>query len=265
MTGTEPEVPVTVASERHTGRDDAGGEMRMFRQPRTWIIGAIVVVVAGIAATVIVTSGDDSASPPATTSTSSTSSSTTTTTAAVDDTIAAVFPSATSATRYSDPIAAVNGFATEFVGFSDPFLGSFRQGDARSGEVDVRPFAEGPVTTVFVRRLGPDDAWYVIGTATANIVVTAPTPTTTITSPVALTGSSTAFEGTVQVQVRVDGRTDPIATGFVTGGANGELGPFQSALAFPAPGSASGSVAFFTVSAENGSILEVAVVRVRFG
>jgi len=237
----------------------------MFRQPRTWIIGAILVVVAGIAATLIVTSGDERAAPPPTTSSStSTSSSTTTTSTPVDNSGAAVFPAATGTTRYTDPIAAANGFATTYVGFVDPFVGTFRQGDARSGEVDVQPFADGPVTTVFVRQLGPDDSWWVIGAATANIAASEPAALASITSPVTLAGTSTAFEGTVQVQVRVDGRAEPLATGFVTGGANGEIGPFQSTLAFPPPGAGAGSVVFFTVSAENGSILEAAVVRVRF-
>lgn len=234
----------------------------MFRQPRTWIIGAILVVAAGIAATVIATGGDDRAAPPTSTS-SSTSTSTTTTSVPVDDTDAAVFP-APGTTRFTDPVAAANAFVIEYVGFVDPFVGTFRQGDARSGEVDMQPFADGPVTTVFVRRLGPDDAWYVIGTATPNITVTQPTPLATITSPVALAGTSTAFEGTVQVEVRVDGRDEPIATGFVTGGANGELGPFEDGLAFPPPGSVSGAIVFFTVSAEDGRILETAVVRVRY-
>ena len=234
----------------------------MFRQPRTWIIGAVLVVLIGITTTVLVTSGADDA-PPQTTS-SSASTSTTTTSAPVDDTAAAVFPAGAATTRYSDPVAATHAFATQFVGFTDPFVGTFRQGDARSGEVDVQPFGDGPVTTVFVRRLGPDDAWSVIGSATANISVTEPTPLAAVTSPVALAGTSTAFEGTVRVQVRVDGRDDPLATGFVTGGANGELGPFQSTLAFPPPGVRAGSVVFFTVSAENGTIIEATVVRVRF-
>ncbi|MFO7589469.1 MAG: Gmad2 immunoglobulin-like domain-containing protein [Acidimicrobiia bacterium] len=234
----------------------------MFRQSRIWIIGAILVVAAGIATTVIATSGDDRAAPPTSTS-SSTSTSTTTTSVPVDDTEAAVFPP-TGTTRFTDPVAAANAFVTEVVGFVDPFVGTFRQGDARSGEVDVRPFADGPVSTVFVRRLGPDDAWYVIGTATVNITVTQPTPLATIASPVALAGTSTAFEGTVRVEVRVDGRDQPIASGFVTGGANGELGPFQDTLAFPSPGATSGSIVFFTVSAEDGRILETAVVRVHY-
>ncbi len=236
----------------------------MLRQPRTWIIGAIIIVVAGIVATVIVTSGDDRASPPPSTSSTSASSSTTSTITPADDTDTAVFPTPTSTAHYTDPVAVANGFVTEYLGFTDPFVGSFRQGDARSGEVDVQPFADGPVTTVFVRRLGTDRAWYVIGTATANIAVTAPTPLATITSPVALTGTSTAFEATVQVQVRVDGRADPIATGFVSGGSNGDLGPFQGALAFPSPGSGAGAVVFLTLSAQDGGILEAAVVRVRF-
>jgi len=226
------------------------------------VLSAVLVVLVGVVTTVLVTSGEDDPPPPTTSSSTSTSS-TTTTSAPADDMQAAVFP-APGSTRFTDPVAAANAFATEYIGFTDPFVGRFRQGDARSGEVDVQPFADGPVTTVLVRRLGPDDAWYVIGSATASITVTQPTPLTTITSPVALAGTSTAFEGTVQVQVRADGRAEPIATGFVTGGANGELGPFTSSLAFPPPGATSGSIVFFTVSTENGGILEAAVARVHF-
>lgn len=230
-----------------------------------WAAAGVTSIAVAVTAVIVLTGGDDTAAPPPpSTSTSSSSSSTTTTTPPSDDAAVAVFPTGSGGARYTDPVAATNAFATQYVGFTDPFVGAFRQGDARSGEVDVQPFADGPITTVFVRRLGPDDAWYVIGSATANITVTQPTPLATITSPVALAGTSTAFEGTVQVQVRADGRAEPLQNGFVTGGANGELGPFTSSLAFPSPGVGAGAVVFFTVSAENGSILEASVVRVRF-
>lgn len=235
----------------------------MIGRKHVWGAAAITVVAVTIVAVIVFTGDDDGPPPPRPTTTTS-SSSTTTTGAPVDETASAVFPSASSGTRYSDPVAATNAFVTEFLGFADPFVGTFRGGDARSGEIDVQPFADGPVTTVFVRRLGPDDAWYVIGTATANIAVSQPAPLATIPSPVRLAGTSTAFEGTVQVEVRVDGRSEPLATGFVNGGANGELGPFDANLAFPAPGASSGAVVLYTVSPENGTVLEAAVVRVRF-
>ena len=166
--------------------------------------------------------------------------------------------------RYSDPVEAARRFATDFVRFTSPVVGEFRQGDARSGEVEVQPFAGGPITTVFVRQLGPDDSWWVLGTATANIEVTAPTALANVASPVTLDGTSTAFEATVQVEIRADGLAEPLGRGFVMGGANGEMGPFHSELAFESPATSSGSIIFFTVSAEDGSVLEAAVVRVFF-
>jgi nucleoid-associated protein YgaU len=77
--------------------------------------------------------------------------------------------------------AAATGFATELVGFTDPVVGEFQQGDARSGEVEVRAAADGPVTTVLVRQVGSDDTWSVLGAATAQIVPTTPAPGATQT------------------------------------------------------------------------------------
>ena len=46
------------------------------------------------------------------------------------DTSTAVWPAASSSTRYSDPVSAARGFATDYVGFTDPIVGEFQQGDA---------------------------------------------------------------------------------------------------------------------------------------
>ena len=112
-----------------------------------------------------------------------------------------VWPLAGSSVTYDDPVDAATGFATDLVGFTDPVVGEFQQGDSRSGEVEVRPSADGPVTTVMVRQLTDDDSWVVLAAATANIVPSQPEAGDTITSPVQLEGESTAFEGTVQVTV----------------------------------------------------------------
>jgi hypothetical protein len=215
---------------------------------------------------VVLTTGDDdkTASPPSTSSSSSSSSSSTTTAEPPLDTSTVVWPAATSNTRYPDPVAAARGFAADYVGFASPVVGEFRQGDARSGEVDIQPVAGGPVTTVLVRQLGPDDSWWVLSAFTANIEVTAPAVLTRVASPVTLGGTSTAFEATVEVEVREDGNDQPIGSGFVMGGANGELGPFHSTLVFEPSTADAGAIVFFTVSSEDGGILEAAVVRVSF-
>jgi hypothetical protein len=172
---------------------------------------------------------------------------------------------ASSATRYADPVAAARGFAVDFAGFRDPVVGSFRAGDSRSGEVDVQSKATGPITTVLVRQLSGSDSWWVIGAGTEAIQPTAPAPLATITSPVHLQGSSTAFEATVRVEVREDGNPDPLGVGIVMGGANGEMGPFDSTLDYHASTSTYGTVAFSIESMEDGRVMQVTVVRVRLG
>jgi hypothetical protein len=179
------------------------------------------------------------------------------------DTSTAVWPAAGSTTRYATPVAAAKGFATDFVGFVDPVVGEFRAGDSRSGEVPVKAGATGPETTVLVRQLGTDGSWWVLGSSTPNIQVTAPAALATISSPVALHGTSTAFEATVDVEVREDGGAQPLGKGFVMGGANGQMGAFDGSLAFTPPTATAGAVVFTTSSAETGHVAEATVVRVR--
>lgn len=242
------------------------------------IAPAVAVAAVAVAALVIGVLADNdedvstatttSAAPPSTTTsvaiTTTTSTPASTTTVDTSATDAAVWPTPSSGRRFTDPVEAATTFATEFVGFTDPVVGEFLQGDSRSGEVEVRPRADGPVTTVFVRLLGTDDAWSVLGTATPNIEVDQPTALTTIGNPVRLVGRARAFEGTVDVEVREDGTTTPLGTGFVTGRGDGVLGPFDSELPYEVAGTERGTVLFVTHSAEDGSVWEAAVIRVVF-
>lgn len=223
---------------------------------------ALVPVACGDDDDTATSTGDSAASTSSAVPTSGTSS-----TEADLDTATAVFPDAAGTTRYDDPVAAATAFATDFAGFVDPVVGEYQGGDARSGEVEVRPTADGPVTTVFVRMLGPDDSWWVLGAATANIELTSPTTSDLVTSPLALTGSSSAYEGTVQVEVREDGNPEPLGAGYVTGGSM-EMGPFEGEVAFDAPTQQYGALLLFTEAQEGdaaGHTQEIGVLRVRFG
>jgi len=206
---------------------------------------------------------------PATTAPATTAPATTVT----ESTAEAVWPWAASATRYSDPVAAARGFATDLVGFTSPVVGEFRQGDARSGEVDVRPRADRPPTTVLVRQI--NGSWWVLGSTTADIQVTAPAGGATITSPVTMAGTSTAFEATVNVHLVADGAANtpasagapaaPLASTFVMGGSMGDLLPFTGSLDFASPGAeTSGALVFLTFSPEDGSVVNATTVRVHF-
>lgn len=198
--------------------------------------------------------------PRSATSTASGSTSTPTLTA----TESAVWPFVTDSTRYRDPVEAAKEFAVKYLGFVDPIVSAFMQGDSRSGEVVIRPSSTGPETTVIVRKLAPDETWWVLGAATATLRLRSPAWNATIASPVALSGESTAFEGTVNVEIRQDGTLTPLASGIVTGGSMGQMGPFSKAVSFPTPSVTRGAVVLKTLSAKDGSIAEASVVRIRF-
>ena len=245
--------------------------------PRVVGVAALAIAAVVVAALVIVTNGGESSSevttttlPPVQTTPSTVTAPPTSfepaTTIPGEEFAAAVWPLAASPTRFEDPIAAVSSFATDFVGFVDPVIGEYAQSDARSGEVEVQSRADGPTTTVFVRQLGPENSWWVLGAATLNIQVDQPKVLSAITSPVHLAGRASAFEGNVNVKLYSDGQVEPIIEGFVTGSGDGTLGPFQSDLAFPAPSAGGwGALVLRVYSAEDGSVEEAAVLSVSFG
>ncbi|MSY79798.1 MAG: hypothetical protein F2694_09135 [Actinobacteria bacterium] len=196
--------------------------------------------------------------------TSSTSPPSSTSPTTVPATAGVVWPAADGSVPYADPVEAAAGFATEFIGFTEPLVGEFQRGDSRSGEVEIRPTATGPVTTVLLRQVANDDSWWVLGAVTDAISPTAPARDSIVKSPVLLQGSSTAFEGTVDVAVRSRSTARPLAEGFVTGGSMGEVGPFDSTLEFANSATPDGAIVFSTSSMEDGRVWEATVVAVRF-
>lgn len=104
-----------------------------------------------------------------------------------------MWPFPASTTRCGDPVEAAKGFAVTYLGFVDPVIGAFRAGDPRSGEVPIRASASGPETTIMVRQLANDATWWVLGASTPSLQLQAPTWNAPVSSPVTLSGQSTAF------------------------------------------------------------------------
>jgi hypothetical protein len=177
----------------------------------------------------------------------------------------AVWPFVAGTTRYSDPVKAATDFAVTYLGFVKPVVGPFVQGDSRSGEVDIHANKYGTATTtVMVRKLAPSETWWVLGAATTSLKLLSPVWNALITSPVTLSGRSTAFEATVNVEIRQDGSLTPIGTDYVMGGSNGTMGPFSKAVAFTKPTAKRGAVVFKVPSTDGGGTLEAGVILVRF-
>ncbi len=175
----------------------------------------------------------------------------------------AVWPWFESTTRYRQPTAAAEGFAVDFLGFEDPLIGEFLQGDGRSGEVEIRPTDEGPVTTVLVRLLGSDGSWWVLGSVTEDIVIDEPDALDAIDSPLTVTGTAQAFEGVVGLELRADGETVPLIDGFVMGGGT-SMEPFDKTFTWTNPGSGAGALILTTAGVDDGRPWAASVRRVRF-
>ncbi len=216
-------------------------------------VGALLIVVAALGVVI----GRQTNYTPTTTSS-------TTTTSIVAQPATAVWPFATSLMRFTDPSTAAYSFAVDYLGFAQPVIGAFQRGDTRSGEVPVRATPNGPVTTVMVRQLTSDNTWWVLGAASASINVTAPQALASVSSPLALSGRSSAFEAVVNVDLRQDNSLVPVVRTTVMGGSMGVMGPFAKSVTFSAPTASAGALVLRTFSAKDGSVVEASVLRVVF-
>lgn len=209
------------------------------------------------------TSASSSTTSSSTTATSTTTTGSTTSTVDPEEYRSAVWPWVDSSVRYNQPVAAAEGFAVDFLGFQNPLIGPFLQGDGRSGEVEIRPTADGPVTTVLVRLLGSDDSWWVLGSVTDNIIIGEPDVLEEIESPLTISGSALAFEGSVDFELRSDGSDSALIDSFVTGGGT-TMEPFEGRFEWTNPGSGAGALVLMTTSMDDGRPWEAAVRRVVF-
>ncbi|HET8991384.1 MAG TPA: Gmad2 immunoglobulin-like domain-containing protein [Acidimicrobiales bacterium] len=165
---------------------------------------------------------------------------------------------------YTDPVAVARAFALRYLAMATVVTGVYRAGDSRSGEVDVRPDSRGPVTTVLVRQLSGASTWSVLGAVGQDLTITSPPSPSIVRSPLTVTGTSTAFEGVANLELRADGRTAPIASAVVHGGSMGVVGPFRGVLHFATPSARAGALILFTRSAKDGSLTVASVLRVWF-
>ena len=222
-------------------------------------------VISALVAVLLIALGFVAGRQTAPTATTTTSAPTTTTTAPlVSQTATAIWPTIASLVRYATPAAAASGFALAYLHMTDPVVGAYRAGDTRSGEVPVRGSAGGPETTVLVRQVTSDASWWVIGAATQDITINMPSTLARVSSPFAISGVSTAYEAVVNISLREDDVSTPLATGTTMGGSMGQLGPFHSSLAFQTPTSTYGALVLYTISAKDGSVASASVIRLRF-
>ena len=166
------------------------------------------------------------------------------------------------------PEGAAKRFARDFLGMTQAGLvvSEFRQGDARSGEVEIKPSDRqgAPETTVLLRQI-VGSRWSVIGTAARDIRVSEPaTGHVDGTPPVHVSGEGRAFEGHISVEVRTE--EEVLGEGFVTAGGGEEYLPFSGDITYRKPQQRiSAAVVFLIHSAEDGSVIQASAVPIQVG
>jgi hypothetical protein len=167
--------------------------------------------------------------------TTSTTQPATTTTAPVGRDQPAIWPAAD--VVLDTPEEAAREFVAEALGVP-PALGEFRQGDSRSGEIDVLSLGEGgsgpPIVrgTLLLRQLGDHDGWFVIAAVNDNASITAPESAADVAAgPLVVEGRARGFEANVVVTAFEAGdRTVELDQVVTQGGAFETPEPFEVTL-----------------------------------
>jgi hypothetical protein len=173
-------------------------------------------------------------------------------------------------------VATARAFLDLEVGMRRLAAEPFRLTGRRTGEVGFRhrfgengrrlPLTGPPAAVVSLYRLD-GGGWMVLGVRGRAIQVDGPARLQPISSPLALRGRASAFEGTVNVKVTQDGpgRDPVLGSSFVTGSGEATPGPFSGRIAFRPPTAASGWVIFSEYgAASGGGVVQATAVRVRF-
>jgi hypothetical protein len=112
---------------------------------------------------------------------------------------------------FDTPEAAAEDFVARVLGVP-PALGEFRQGDTRSGEIEVFSPGEGDAARAVVRgllllrQLGPDHGWFVIAAVNDNASIAVPRAgERVVAGPVTVEGAARGFEANVVVTAFVAG------------------------------------------------------------
>ncbi len=248
------------------------------------VAASIAVVVVGIGAVLALDDGDTTvdvrpADEATTTSTVTTESTTTSVVDAEPEPFAGIWPFATQEQMvayakdpgvgmFFDPDQTALEFAREYLGMRDPVvIAAFAPTSDASGTVVIAARPASPMTTSVSLRRDADDGltpYTVTAADAASIEVDRAALVAPVGPPaVPVSGTSTAFEAHVDVEVRdQEGRVLGIT--FVMGGANGEMAAFSGEVPIEAPATAGGVVVLSTSSAADGSLQEATVVQVRF-
>lgn len=215
------------------------------------VVAAVAAVTLGIA--LAGCGNDDTGTGTGTVEPSVTASETDTTTEPTGPEQPALWPAAD--VVFDDPVAAAQDFLDNVLEAGT--AGEFRQGDARSGEVDALFTGESGDqsivrSTLLLRQLGSANSWFVIAAVNPNAAITAPDSMAEVpAAPLSVEGIGRGFEANLNVSARVSGTTgEPLDLQIAQGGSEATPLPFTTTLDLS--GAAAGDVVTIMVRGGTG-------------
>jgi hypothetical protein len=214
------------------------------RRSRTGIVLLVVLALAAAAAAFFLLGDDDeddvgtddtttTTADPGSTITTAAGGTTTTAPAPVGLEQPALWPAAD--VVFDDPVAAAQDFLDQVLRAGQ--AGAFRQGDARSGEVDalflgVEGDQQVVRSTLLLRQLGGAGGWFVIAAVNPNATITVPDALAEVpAAPLAVEGIGRGFEATLHVTAHLAGQAgEPLDLQLASGGADETPLPFSATL-----------------------------------
>lgn len=174
-------------------------------------------------------------------------------------------PARASQDIFLDPRAVTRRFASDVLGMTAPTLGGYRPTDEASGLVDVRAHAGGPATSILLHRDPTSGWWSVVGASSDHIVVEQPVVNGTIDDPLRVSGAAIAVGGRVELGLWADGNREPLLVREFVIRAGEDPDWFEGVFGWtPSGADGAGAVVLRTFDPDTGSVLEAAVVPVRF-
>jgi hypothetical protein len=186
------------------------------------------LVAACVAAFVLAACGSDGGSSSTTTKATTKSTTTTSTsTTVVGLEQPAIWPAAD--TYFATPDAAAKDFVSKAMGVP-PELGTFKEGDSRSGEMPV--LSHGVVRgTLLMRQLGSRSGWFVTAAVNDNQTVSSPEARVTVPAGnVTVSGKGRGFEALVVIRAFVAGNATELSKATAHGGSMETPEPYSVTL-----------------------------------
>jgi hypothetical protein len=202
------------------------------------ILGIAAAVAVAVGSVALLNRGDDKETQHVNVATDSGNTSTTTNTTpatVIPAATPAIWPFASMNRTFATPEEAAKSFAVDYLGMTKARLGNtLPPADAHGAStVEVFPNDRASLRTLVNVVEQPPLGWVVVGATADEIIVDTPHAHDPLSSPLAVSGRSRAFEAQLNVSLRPYGSTSPVVEGFTMGGGT-EILPFSTTITPPA-------------------------------